>query len=179
MARGRRRRPGTSQHQGAGGAKVLQLVQPRQADERKAPKAPAGISAESKKRWADFWESRLADYVDPGADLHRLQRWIKDVDEFEKLRKAYNRQRIVKGSQGQPRLNPIAQRLAQLEGQIKDAESQFGMTPAARLKLGIDLGAGQNGPTTADDLNRMIDDEFQREEATAEEEALRERYADS
>lgn len=152
----RRRKPaGTSKQQGSGGARVLQLV-PRD-DDVEPPAPPAGLSAKSKERWAAFWKSKLAAYVDVGSDLHRLERWIADVDEFDKLRKSYEKKRIVEGSTGQPRLNPIASRLAQLEKQIRDAEDQFGMTPAARLKLGISFGG--NGPTTADDLNKMIDQE--------------------
>ena len=149
----RRRKPaGTSKQQGSGGAKVLQLVPDNDAP---APPAPAGLSTKAVARWDAFWKSKLAGYVDVGSDLHRLERWIADVDEFDTLRAAYEQERIVKGSQGQPRLNPIATRLKDLERQIRDAEDQFGMTPAARPKLGISFGG--NGPTTAEDLNRMID----------------------
>ena len=156
--KGRRSPKGKSKSQGTNATRHLELVPTDarvQADDA-VPKPPPGLSAPAKKRWANFWRSKLAAYVDPGSDLHRLERWIEDVDEFDTLRKAYAKERIVEGSQKQPRLNPIASRLAQLEKQIRDAENDFGMTPAARLKLGISFGS--DGPTTADDLNRMIDD---------------------
>lgn len=154
----RRRKPaGTSKQQGTSTTRNLEVV--RDADdvvEGPIPEPPPGLSAKSVERWGAFWRSKLAGYVDVGADLHRLERWIADVDEFDRLREAYDRKPTVEGSKGQPRLNPLASRLGVLERQIKDAEGQFGMTPAARLKLGISFGAG-GGPTTADDLNRMIE----------------------
>lgn len=166
----RRKAPGTSKQQGASSTRNLQLVRdPGDVADGPIPDAPKGLSAKARERWTNFWRSKLAAYVDPGSDLHRLERWIADVDEFDKLRAAYEKERIVKGSQGQPRLNPIAGRLKDLERQIRDAEDQFGMTPAARLKLGISFGGG--GPTTAEDLNRMIDGDDDGDEAEVEEEA--------
>lgn len=167
----RRRKPaGTSKEQGTPKGRHLKAVPDdgRIDVERgdKIPKPPAGLTAESKKRWDGFWRSKLAAYVDPGADLHRLERWIKDVDEFDRLRKAYDKERVVEGSKGQPRLNPIASRLAQLEKQIVAAENEFGMTPAARLKLGIVFAGG--GPTTAADLNAMIDGEGEADDDEAD-----------
>lgn len=158
----RPRKPrGTSKQQGTSTTRHLNAVPDDAAvdveggDEIPAP--PPGLRKESVERWERFWTSKLAKYVDPGSDLHRLERWIADVDEFDTLRDAYAKKRVTEGSKGQPRLNPIAGRLATLEKQIVAAENEFGMTPAARLKLGIVFDGA--GPTTAADLNAMIDGE--------------------
>ena len=166
----RRRKPaGTSKQQGASTTRNLEVVRDQaDVEDGPIPPAPGGLQAKSVERWEAFWRSKLAGYVDVGSDLHRLERWIADVDEFDRLRAAYDKERIVAGSMGQPRLNPIAGRLKDLERQIRDAEDQFGMTPAARLKLGISFGAG--GPITADDLNRMIEGEDASEATEVEDE---------
>jgi P27 family predicted phage terminase small subunit len=156
----RRRKPaGTAKTQGTSTTRHLAVVpdDARVDADDPIPPAPEGLRREeSVARWEGFWRSKLAAYVDPGSDLHRLERWIADVDEFDSLRATYDEAPTVEGSRGQVRLNPIASRLATLEKQIRDAENDFGMTPAARLKLGIDFGGGGGGPRTADDLNAMI-----------------------
>ena len=152
----RRRKPaGTSKQQGTSTTRNLELVRD-DVESGPIPPAPPGLLKKSRERWEAFWRSKLAGYVDVGSDLHRLERWIADVDEFDRLREAYGKKPTVEGSKGQPRLNPLASRLSTLERQIRDAEDQFGMTPAARLRLGINFN-GAGGPITADDLNRMIE----------------------
>jgi uncharacterized protein YgfB (UPF0149 family) len=71
------------------------------------------------------------------------------------LLKAVQKATTVRGSTGQPVLNPLAKRLDQLEAQIKGFEQQFGMTPKARADLGIAAG---NAAMTAEQLNRMASD---------------------
>jgi len=152
----RRKPPGTSKQQGTSTTRHLEAVRDEDAvEDGPIPTAPAGLSTKSTERWNAFWRSKLAAYVDPGADAHRLERWIMDVDEYDRVREAYDKAPTVDGSKGQPRLNPLASRLNTLEKQIREAENQFGMTPAARLKLGISFGKG--GPVTAEDLNRMVE----------------------
>ena len=75
--------------------------------------------------------------MDLDADGEALRNWILCVDEREKLRAATVRAPLVKGSHEQLMLNPLFRRLRDLNREIARAEEHFGMTPLARLRLGV------------------------------------------
>lgn len=126
------------------------------------PKPPAGLLATTRKIWRAYWESQVSNTADQNADMHRLRRWIEAVDEYEKVAKVFRKTRLVKGSMGQPVLNPLAAYLSTVEANISRAENEMGLTPLARLRLGITYGQAM---LTAEALNRALDT------ATAEEPA--------
>lgn len=103
------------------------------------PKPPAGLLKATRDRWARFWDSPSAALVNMESDLPRLVRWIQAADEYERTAAVVRKTRLVKGSMGQPTLNPLVSYLTHLEGIITRAETEFGMTPAARLRLNRDL----------------------------------------
>lgn len=119
------------------------------------PKAPTGLLSATRKIWRAYWESQVSGAVDPDADMHRIQRWIMAVDEYERVLSVFRKARLVKGSQGQPVLNPLAGYLQNLEQNIGRAEAEMGLTPMARLRLGITFGVAQ---LTAEALNRALDE---------------------
>jgi P27 family predicted phage terminase small subunit len=88
-----------------------------------------------------FWRSTVSQAVDYVSDRPRVERWIRWLDEWErtyrKLRKA---DLVTTGSMGQQRLNPLARYLALCEDAVQKAEHDLGLSPMARLKLGITLG---------------------------------------
>ena len=51
---------------------------------------------------------------------------------------------MVAGSQGQPRLNPALDGLMKLETAILRLENELGLTPSARLRLGITFADATN-----------------------------------
>ena len=104
------------------------------------PDPPRGLLQVSIRRWSAFWRSPVAGAIDLRSDLPRLERWIQDVDEYERAGKALRSNRLVRGSQGQPVLNPLAAYLHQLDTRIRATETDFGMTPMARIRLGIAVG---------------------------------------
>lgn len=59
------------------------------------------------------------------------------MDEREKLHAATVRAPLVRGSHEQLMLNPLFRRLRDLNRQIARAEEHFGMTPLARMRLGV------------------------------------------
>lgn len=103
------------------------------------PKPPTGLLASSRARWRAFWDSPSAALVNLDSDLPRLERWVRSADEYERAAKIVRDARLVKGSMGQPTLNPLVGYLVHLEGIITRAETEFGMTPAARIRLNRDL----------------------------------------
>jgi P27 family predicted phage terminase small subunit len=130
---------------------VVALV-PNSGMER--PPAPKGLLKKSKERWDGFWDSDVSQAVQ-SSDLYALTRWIQATDERDRFHRAVKKEPTVTGSQGQPVLNPLAKRLADLELQIARFEVQFGMTPKARADLGVSAG---DAAMTAERLNRMVAD---------------------
>jgi P27 family predicted phage terminase small subunit len=119
------------------------------------PRPPKGPLAASKRLWTAFWNSPVSHTVDLAADRYRIERWISTVDEYERINAAFKHTRIVKGSTGQPVLNPLAQYLQQLLGEINKAEAELGLTPLARMRLGIAYGEAK---LTALELSRALDE---------------------
>lgn len=114
------------------------------------PKPPAGLLKPSRDRWVQFWESRAALTVDLASDMPRLIRWIQASDEYDRTAKTIRSARLVKGSMGQPVLNPLVAYLVHLESMITRTEKEFGMTPAARARLDL------KRPSTDDELAQLF-----------------------
>ena len=123
------------------------------APDAKLPPPPADLTPESVALWTAFWTSDVAQAVDPASDLGRLERWIRAVDEWHRVGPVFRKSRIVKGSTGQVVLSPLAIYLANLEAIIAAAESQFGMTPVSRARLGLTVGQAK---LTAANLNATL-----------------------
>lgn len=102
------------------------------------PKPPAGLLKPARDRWRRFWESPAAQAVSQESDLPRLVRWINATDEYDRIAKVVKKSRLVRGSMGQPTLNPLVAYLVHLDGLISRAEADFGMTPMARKRLRLD-----------------------------------------
>jgi phage terminase small subunit len=100
--------------------------------------------------WAAFWGQPLARAVEP-IDVAALRRLFDLYDERERTWAAFRKQRFVEGSQGQPVLNPAGRYALELEATIERLERAFGVTPRARLQLGISWSSVQK---SLDDLNR-------------------------
>lgn len=111
--------------------------------------------ASTVERWEEYWHSPVAQIAieSGGIDLGGLYRWITSVDEWTRAMRTFRMKRIVEGSMGQPTLNPLAAYIASRESAIKMAEDAYGMTPMARLKLGIAVGQAK---LTAEELNRAL-----------------------
>ena len=117
------------------GGRVRALVPVEVANS--APPAPEGLGNHAAAVWRAFWASKVSGAVDVMVDGEALRHWILCVDEREKLRAATVRAPLVKGSHEQLMLNPLFRRLRDLNREIAAAEEHFGMTPLARLRLGV------------------------------------------
>ena len=109
----------------------------------------------AQQRWGEFWASPLAEVVDMRADGERLTRWAQAVNERLIVTPLVTETRLVRGSTGQLRLNPLVSYVAELTAEVERAEQHFGMTPLARFRLGIEAG---EAALTADALNRRLDE---------------------
>lgn len=125
------------------------------AEELPAPTAPRGLLARSRDIWKRFWSSELSEHVDREADMYRVERWIRDVDELERAWRLFRSERFVTGSMGQVRINTVWKVVQDCEARVRLAEDQLGMTPLARARLGLTLGQAGNA---LDELNRRMNE---------------------
>jgi len=133
MAGKRQKPPGELVYRRGGRVKPLVPVAPAHV----VPPSPEGLGEHAVAVWSAFWASRVSGAVDLMADGEALRHWILCVNERETLRAATVRAPVVKGSHEQLMLNPLFRRLRDLNREIARAEEHFGMTPLARLRLGV------------------------------------------
>jgi P27 family predicted phage terminase small subunit len=108
----------------------------------------------TREAWVAFWSTEpLAALVMP-ADRSALDRLFRMYDMRERMERMVARQPFMEGSTGQPVVNPAAKEVASLDGRILALEDRFGITPMARLKLGIAFGEASR---SLDRLNEGFD----------------------
>lgn len=107
------------------------------------PDPPDGLSATQVESWGEFWHSELSQLV-KRTDLASVKRLWGYYQQHEDLTAIFEKGRMVAGSQGQPRLNPALDGLMKLEGAILRLENELGLTPSARLRLGITFADATN-----------------------------------
>ena len=119
------------------------------------PEPPRGLLKPVRDQWAAFWRSPVAAAIDRDSDLAAIRRLWTLYDERERAYRGYRKCRIVAGSTGQPVANPLARVMATLDGEIRNLEDRFGLTPMSRLRLGLTLGEARR---SLDELNRSLDE---------------------
>jgi len=119
-----------------------------------APDATAGWLAVTKAEWVGYWTSPLAQIALPAVDESLLRRMFGLRDERERMMRVVRRARIVVGSRGQPRPNPLYPQVQSLDAEIRQLEDRIGGNPRARLQLGISLGEAVRSLA---DLNAAMD----------------------
>jgi P27 family predicted phage terminase small subunit len=122
---------------------------------KETPAPPAGLLKATREQWVEFWKSPAANIVELGSDLPALHRLFQLYDERTRAIRACSKKPMVEGSKGQPVRNPLSKVVTECDGAIRVLEDRFGLTPKARLQLGITPG---KGPKSIDDLNRMLNE---------------------
>ena len=118
------------------GTKDIGTVRPR---EGRIPQAPRGWKESTRKAWRAFWKSSVASMIDEKSDMTAIVRLFSMYEEREALVPLMQNAPLVKGSQGQLRLNPLGSRIDQLDASITALEDRFGMSPKARLATGMQI----------------------------------------
>jgi len=139
------------------GAVVLELVK----GTRPIPPMPRAFSgtwtAAAKSLWEAFWTAPIAQnpqVVNRQSDMPRLSRWILYCDEWFRLMRQYRRERVVRGSVGQPVMNPAFAAALAAEKEIAKIEERFGLTPLDRMRLGITFSEARSA---LDKLNEDLE----------------------
>lgn len=131
----------------------LKLISEHDADSAQVPEPPDNLSPVQLDSWQEFWLSELSQLV-KRTDLASVKRLWSYYQQHEDLTAIFEKGRMVAGSQGQPRLNPALDGLMKLEGAILRLENELGLTPSARLRLGITFADASN---SLDALARKMD----------------------
>lgn len=126
-----------------------------------APDAPDGLLAASRTAWDALWQSPVAStYL--ASDLPALRRLFALIDERERaFRAAVKSGRMTEGHKGQPVLNPALRYVGDLDAEIRQLEDRFGLTPRARMQLGVAFGEAHRSldAMNAEFLEGSSDDE--------------------
>lgn len=131
----------------------LRLIGQHDPDDVTVPAAPDGLSPVQQDSWHEFWKSELSQLVKQ-TDMSSVKRLWNYYQQHEDLTAIFGKGRMVAGSTGQPRLNPALDGLMKLEGAILRLENELGLTPSARLRLGITFADATN---SLDALARKFD----------------------
>lgn len=125
------------------------------------PSPPAGLLKPTREKWERFWRSDVSSLVTE-ADQVALERLFTMYEEWARCIAAARKQgRLAQGgATGKAAvLNPLYSHALTLESKITKLEAEFGLTPLARLKLGVQFGEAQR---TLADLNadaEAVDDD--------------------
>jgi P27 family predicted phage terminase small subunit len=114
----------------------LKLIAQHDPDAVFIPDPPDGLDGARLESWRGFFESELSQLVN-GTDLSAVTRLWSYYQQHADLTHIFAKGRMVAGSTGQPRLNPALDGLMKLESAILRLENELGLTPSARLRLGI------------------------------------------
>lgn len=128
------------------------------------PFAPSGLLKATREDWTAFWSSPLGALV-VAADVPALRRLFTLYDEraraYRGLRQAG---RLVETDKGAA-LNPLAGYLKSCDAEVRLLEDRFGLSPIARLRLGVALGEAAK---SLDELNRSLDADEPDDESAAD-----------
>lgn len=122
------------------------------------PLSPTGVQLCDRALllWDAYWFSPVSRALDgiAGVDRYVVERWIRAVDELERVAPIFAAALLVQGSMGQLSLNPLSVLVRDLHSEIHRYEDTLGLNPAARARLGIVIGEER---LTAARLNEDLD----------------------
>lgn len=118
------------------------------------PAVPDELSPALASAWQAYWDNPVS-FVAEVVDVPMIRRLFGLYAQHEKAAAVVAQALVVKGSVGQIRVNPLADHLLKLETAILRLENELGLTPMARVRLGIQLRTeddDQDAPSVIDQL---------------------------
>ena len=139
MAGQRQKHPDALVFRRGGRVKSLEVVDP----EIEAPEfdPPDGLRADALVIWDQTMELARAHLMP--TDIFAARRWIHWVNEWLKSVEVLGDRPLVMGSAGIV-VNPIVRYIRECETKIEHAETVMGLTPLARMRLGITYAMEQS-----------------------------------
>jgi P27 family predicted phage terminase small subunit len=120
---------------------VAPAAKPAKPDSAGIPEPSREWLAVTRDEWLSVWAGELATLAyNKSTDLNALYRLFGLRDDRERCRRAFRKEPLVEGSKGQPVANPLAGLIPGYDRDILALEDRFGLSPKARLMLGVTLG---------------------------------------
>jgi P27 family predicted phage terminase small subunit len=116
------------------------------------PEPPEGLLESTLEAWRTYWRSDVAQAV---GDENRVtvRRLFELIDQRDRAMEIVRQTLVVRGSKDQLRLNPVADLVTKLETAILRLETELGLTPMSRARLGIATGQAQ---LTLEEINERF-----------------------
>jgi P27 family predicted phage terminase small subunit len=100
------------------------------------------LSTTAKGMWRDLWCSPAASAWNAEADGPALLRYLIALDTWLAWQLIVKQAPLIRGSKEQLRPNPLITQMRVLERELRATEEAFGMSPRARISLGVSLAHG-------------------------------------
>jgi hypothetical protein len=108
------------------------------------PQADQGWREGTVERWVTFWGSPLSRQVEP-SDEGAFRRLFRLYDEIDRMWDAVEETgRVVAGSQGQPRPNPLLKQIQEFGAEARQLEDRFGSVADVSVAVGYHV-CGRSG----------------------------------
>lgn len=109
------------------------------------PPFPAGLNAHAQTRWVEFWRSPVSTVATPGSHGEAITHWARLVSRRYDLWAQFVADGpTITGAGGTQIVNPAWRIVRELDAEIAHYEEQFGMTPLAQMRLGVEFFTGKN-----------------------------------
>lgn len=129
------------------------VVVPISAAVSDPPPCPDSWAESTVGEWAEFWRSDVG-RIAAETDIPAVRRMFNYRDMSDRLMDAFAEKPTVLGSTRQEKVNPALDKMLKLAPLIAMLEQQFGLTPKARLGLGLDVA---NVADRLDSINRAFE----------------------
>jgi P27 family predicted phage terminase small subunit len=106
------------------------------------PEPPEGLLESTLEAWRTYWRSDVAQAATEEG-MPTIRRLFELYDQRDRAMAIVRQTLVVRGSKDQLRLNPVADLVTKLETIILRLETELGLTPMSRARLGIATGQAQ------------------------------------
>jgi P27 family predicted phage terminase small subunit len=130
--------PGSGRRKAPGRAPGGELVPVAPGAElpRTAPRAPAGLSAGSRRLWRELWQE--AAWVRPGVDRVSAELLCRMADDIAALAVQVAADgKMIPGSKGQMVAHPLIAEIRKHRAALGELAGQMGLRPDMRARLGL------------------------------------------
>ena len=117
---------------------VISIV-PQGPKAARVPAADPDWLPKIKRTWRAFWKDPLSTSI-ALTDMPGLHRLFDYRDQWQRAMDLIAVEIVVRGSVGQIRVHPLADHCLKLEAAMIRLETELGLTPMARARLGITIG---------------------------------------
>lgn len=117
------------------------------------PERPKSWLKATVTQWDAWWASPMAALIDVASEGAIVLRMFDLLDQAERLEREGRKATLVKGSTGQPSINPLLKHAQALREEARKDEAVLGRGPRRRLDLGVKFGEAAR---SIDDANRRL-----------------------